>query len=246
MVKTECEIKFSEIASCQKTVAIIVAGGSSSRMKGIDKQFFSVGGKPVLQRTIEVFQDCDFIDRIVVVGKEETLLKLQTLVEENNLSKVTDVVSGGKNRAESVKKGVGAAGRDAGILLIHDGARPLVTKDIIESVKNAAELYGAAACGVPLKDTVKRIDLSGKILETPDRSSLVAIQTPQGFRTDVYKKALQSVGTLTEKITDDCMLVESIGESVYTVEGSYENIKITNPIDIVLAESILKERGELI
>ena len=244
MLKTECEIKFSEIASSGKTVAIIVAGGSSSRMQGIDKQFYPILSKPVLLRTLEVFNACDFIDRIVVVGKEENLLKLQNLVAEKQLDKVSDIVSGGENRAESVRRGIDASGEDAGLLLIHDGARPLITAEIIESVKNAAELYGAAAPGVPLKDTIKKIDASGKIIETPERDSLVSIQTPQGFRAEIYKKALLKAGELTDKITDDCMLVEAVGESVYIVEGSYENIKITNPIDIILAETILKERGE--
>ncbi len=244
MLKTECEIKFSEIATSGKTVAIIVAGGSSSRMQGIDKQFCPISGKPVLLRTLEAFNACDFIDRIVVVGKDDSLLKIQNLVADNKLEKVSDIVAGGGNRAESVRRGVEALGEDAGLLLIHDGARPLITAEIIESVKNTAELYGAAAPGVPLKDTIKKIDLSGKIIETPMRDTLVSIQTPQGFRSEIYKKALRNAGTLTDKITDDCMLVEAIGESVYIVDGSYENIKITNPIDVILAETILKERGE--
>jgi len=244
MVKQECKIEVLSTASGGKTVAIIVAGGSSSRMKGINKQFSLLLGKSVLLRSIEAFNNCNFVDRIVIVARPQDIPEVQRMVSDNSFSKVTDIVEGGSCRAESVKNGVLAAGDDAGIFLIHDGARPLVTREIIESVKNAAELYGAAACAVPLKDTVKKVDLSGKIIDTPDRSQLVAVGTPQGFKSDIYKKALVSVGELSDKITDDCMLVELSGQTVYTVEGSYDNIKITSPIDIIIAESILRERGE--
>lgn len=243
MVRTEYKFSFTEIEIPQKTTAIIVAAGNASRMDGIDKQLAPILGIPVIERSVKAFQEAAVIDSIVLVAREDKISEFQNLLSDK-YSKITDIIAGGSSRAESVKHGIEVCDRDTGIVLIHDGARPLVTDEIITAVKNAAELYGAAACAVPLKDTVKKIDLSGRIVETPRRSSLVSVQTPQGFRMDIYKKALQSVDTLSDEITDDCSLIELSGNQVYTVKGSYDNIKITTPIDITLAEAIIKRREE--
>jgi len=240
--KTEFSIQCDMVTDGGKTTAIIVAGGTASRMGGADKILLPLLGEPVLVRTVKAFENCPAVDNIVLVLRKDIINQVQNLVSEQGFHKVTDLVEGGVTRAASVKAGIAACGMDTDLLLIHDGARPLVTEDIIESVKQAAELYGAAAPGVPLKDTVKIVDPSGKIIETPDRRSLVAIQTPQGFKMPLY---VEAVSNLTDmEITDDCQLLERIGRSVYTVDGSYENIKITTPDDVAIAEGILKKRGE--
>ncbi len=240
--ENQFKIEFTAEETGGKTTAIIVAAGTASRMCGIDKIMLPVLNTPVIIRSILAFENCQEVDNIVVVLRKELVNAVQNLIEEHKISKVTDLVEGGSTRAESVSCGIAAIGMETDIVLIHDGARPLVTQDIIESVKNAAELYGGAAPAVPLKDTVKIIDSSGKILETPQRSTLAAVQTPQGFKMTIYKEALSK--NKNENLTDDCQLLEKIGVSVYTVEGSYENIKITTPEDISVAEEILRKRGE--
>lgn len=241
-LKQEFEIQCDMITDGGKTTAIIVAGGTASRMGGVDKILLPLVGIPAIIRSIKAFEESECVDNIVLVLRKDIVNKVQNLITEYGFGKVTDLVEGGVTRAESVKAGVTACGQDTDIILIHDGARPLVTADIIQSVKDAVELYGAAAPGVPVKDTVKIIDPSGKIIETPDRSSLVAIQTPQGFKMPLYVEALSHLENM--EVTDDCQLLEKLGHSVYTVDGSYENLKITTPEDVEIAEGILNKRGE--
>ena len=171
------------------------------------------------------------------------MLNIQNLVSEYKISKVTDIVEGGNSRAQSVINGITVCGHDVGLVLIHDGARPLVTEKIIKDVKNTAELYGAATCAVPIKDTVKIIDSTGRVVSTPKRDELRAVQTPQGFRFDVIRNAIAEFQGDYAEVTDDCSFVELVGGTVYTVNGSYENIKITTAEDIPIAEQMLKSRG---
>ncbi len=241
-LKPEFKLSFTAEESGGKTTAVIVAGGTASRMGGVDKILLPLDGVPTIVRSISAFEECESVHNIVVVLRKDIVNEVQNLIEKHGFKKVTDLQEGGDTRAESVKSGIAACGLDTDIVLIHDGARPLVTSQIIESVKEAAEFYGAAAPAVPLKDTVKIVDTSGEIVETPDRSSMVAIQTPQGFKMSLYKDALNK--NQDSGITDDCQLLERMGQSVYTVEGSYENIKITTPEDIEIAEGILRKRGE--
>ena len=241
MLSTEFKLEYKEIKSEGKITAIIVAAGSSTRMKGADKQFISLEGKSVISRTIEAFENCKDVSNIVVVTKKDSILKVQQEVEKYHFKKITDIVEGGNSRDESVKNGVNCC-PDSDILLIHDGARPLISEDIISAVVSSTEIYGAAACGVPVKNTIKIIEENGFIISTPDRSTLLEIQTPQGFKADIYKKALEMEKPNGVNITDDCMLVELLGEKVFTVMGSYENIKITTSEDVLFAESILKKR----
>lgn len=241
-LKSEFKLDFTAVDCGAKTTAVIVAAGTATRMGGVDKILTPLLDVPTIIRSIKAFEESQCIDNIVVVLRKDAVNTVQNLLTQHKLGKVTDLVEGGETRAESVKSGIAACGSDTDIVLIHDGARPLVTSQIILAVKDAVELYGAAAPAVPLKDTVKIVDSGGKIIETPNRSSLVAIQTPQGFKISVYKKALSE--NRDSGITDDCQLLERIGESVYTVDGSYENIKITTPEDIEIAEGILRKRGE--
>lgn len=244
MTKLEFKLEFCEVEAGTKIAAIIVAAGSASRMGGVDKQMLKIADTPVVIRSINAFAELDFIDSIVVVTKKESVLEIQNLIKEYNAQKVTDIVEGGDSRAQSVINGLTALPTDTEIVLIHDGARPLVTSDIINRVKEAAKLYGGATCVVPLKDTVKIIDEIGKVVSTPKRSSLAAVQTPQAFKLSKLKNAIALFSGDLSEITDDCSFLELVGEDVYTVEGSYENIKITTKEDIPQANEILKSRGQ--
>lgn len=244
MTKTEFKLDFKTVDEDSKISVIIVAAGSASRMGGVDKQFLKIAGTPVIIRSINAFSQLEFIDNIVVVTKKESVLSVQNIIKEYGVSKVTDIVEGGDSRAQSVINGLTALPYDTGVVLIHDGARPLVTSEIIERVKSAAELYGAATCVVPLKDTVKIVDEMGKVVSTPKRSTLAAVQTPQGFKLSKLKSAIADFRGNLSEITDDCSFVELVGGEVYTVNGSYENIKITTKEDLPQAEEILKNRGQ--
>lgn len=243
MLKTEFKIDVCTEETDGKTTAIIVAAGSSRRM-GTDKIFLPICEVPVIVRTLSVFAACDEVDNIVIVTRAENLLKMQNTVKEYNIAKVTDIVEGGETRLQSVINGVARA-TDSDILLIHDGARPLVSEDTVKSVKYAAQMYGAAVPCVAVKDTVKIVK-DGKIVKTPDRTLLFAAQTPQGAKTEIFRKSAAAYNGDAAKITDDAYLLELGGEDVYTVSGDYENIKITTPEDIITAENILKKRnGEI-
>lgn len=241
---TKCEFTYCKTETESKTVAIIEAAGGSQRIGDTDLLFKPLGNVPVLARSIKAFEECDFVNGIVVVTKEESLLAVQQLCKDYNLKKVTDIVSGGSNRAESVIRGVVAAGNDADILLVHDGARPLVTKEIIKEVYNAAALFGAAVCAVPLDCTVKIVNPAGVIVETPKSNELCAAQTPQGFSAEKYRSAVNCFSGDLSDIDDDSMLLEAVGETVHTTNGSSENIKIAKPEDFLFAENVLKKRGE--
>ncbi len=222
--------------------AIIVAAGSSSRMGGIPKQLLNVGGIPVLARTLLAFENAACIKNIVIVARECDILSFQLLAEKYLITKVTDIVEGGSCREESVKNGVMCLGCDTKCLLVHDGARPFVNEKIITDVAKAAEEFGAAACAVPVKDTLKVVE-SGIVTNTLDRSSVFSVQTPQGFSFELFKKSITSKNDLSV-FTDDCSVVEADGIKVHIVEGDYNNIKITTKEDISIAEGILASGGE--
>ncbi len=221
--------------------AVIVAAGKSSRMGGVDKLSAELGGKPVLLRTLQVFQRCKCIDEIVLVTRQERLLSLNALCQANELDKVRSIVAGGAARIDSVLAGIESVSAKAKLVAVHDGARPLVTEELIERTVAKAALTGAAAPAVHLKDTVKRVE-RGVILETPDRAGLAAIQTPQVFDRDLIEGALYQAKEQELALTDDCAAVERLGMKVHLTEGSDENLKLTTPIDLLLAELIWKER----
>ena len=241
MLLKEFELEFETLDEGGKTTAIIVAAGSSSRMNGTDKQLAKLSNIPVIIRSIMAFENVAEIDNIVVVTREDIVLKIQNLVSEYNLKKVTDIIAGGSSRAQSVINGI-AEVRDSDFVLIHDGARPLVSTEIINNTLSAAKMYGAAIPVVPVKDTVKIIDTSGKVKNTPDRKILMAVQTPQCFKMSVITDAIAKNAQNLDTITDDSLFVENAGGSVYTVDGSYENIKITTKEDLNFAENILNSR----
>jgi 2-C-methyl-D-erythritol 4-phosphate cytidylyltransferase len=235
---TENDIKKRGIA------AIIVCGGSSSRMKGVDKMFAEIGGKPVAALTIEKFCNNPFVESIVVVVKKENVLKMQQLCNKFDFKKVTDIVEGGNCRQESVACGLECVALDTEVVLIHDGARPFVSDTCIKNVIDAARKYNAATVAVGLKDTVKKVKSDGLVAGTPNRNDLVAVQTPQGFKADMYRSSVENLKDRLHEFTDDCSVVEAAGYPVYTVEGDYKNIKITTTEDLEYAEFLLM-RGNL-
>ncbi|HHW47541.1 MAG TPA: 2-C-methyl-D-erythritol 4-phosphate cytidylyltransferase [Clostridiaceae bacterium] len=224
--------------------SVIVAAGKGTRMNmDINKQYLEICGIPVLARTLQVFEDCRFINEIVLVVNEyEILYCKQNIIDEYGFTKVKTLVAGGLERQDSVYNGLLEVDKSCDIVLIHDGARPFAgEKNIIDSIYAAYE-FGASCVAVPVKDTVKRSDKDGFVVETLDRSALWLIQTPQTFKygliLDAHKKALEDgfIGT------DDASLVERLGHKPKLVMGGYDNIKITTREDIPVAEAILNCR----
>ena len=221
---------------------VVVAAGASTRM-GKEKLLLEIDGKPVLALTLSALQQSEHVDEIVVVTRPELFEAVGELRERYGLDKVTKLIVGGETRTESALAGVVAASKKAKIIAIHDGARPFVTDEVIADAVHYAVLYQAAAPAVPLKDTVK-IAEKGVVSETPDRASLYAVQTPQAFHADIIKGALTVAVNKELPITDDSAAVEMMGVKTRAVQGDPDNIKITTPQDLLLAETILKARGE--
>ena len=222
-----------------KIGALILAAGSGTRMASpITKQMMQLGGMSIVKRSVIAFDRCDVIDKIVVVAKEGELESIRS--ELSGIEKVELVVPGGESRAESAKNGLFALG-PCDYVAIHDAARPLVTPTMIKTVVAEAIKKGCATAAAVMADTVKEIDGEGRIVGTLDRNKLVRATTPQIFRRDLYERAVREAWT--SDVTDDNMLVERIGEPIYTVllEG---NVKITTKSDLEYAEMILAERGE--
>ena len=226
--------------------AVVVAAGSARRMEGIDKVLAALGGYPVLVHTLRAFQQCPLISEVVVVTREDLLVEIADLCRDFALTKVTKVVKGGKERIHSVQAGLNEVREDAELIAIHDGARPLLPPQVLEEVLQTAARTGAAAPAVPVTDTVKRAQ-DGLAVETVDRSTLFAVQTPQVFQADLIRAAVHKALEDGEVLTDDCAAVERLGMKVSLTRGSRENLKLTPPFDLVVGEAVLaaRERGEL-
>ena len=218
--------------------AVIVAAGNASRMGGIDKVMAQLGGEPMVKRTVRTFQNCEAISTIVIVTRENLILPITELCRE--FDKVTAVVTGGNSRQESVQRGLDALGNQVKLAAIHDGARPLITYEVIDRTVRAAHSYGAAAPAIPVKDTIKTVE-GGLVKNTPDRSKLRAVQTPQIFDYDLLRGALKKAYEEEAEVTDDCSAVERLGMKVKLVEGDERNIKVTTPMDLKIAEMLLEE-----
>ncbi|MBC8591613.1 2-C-methyl-D-erythritol 4-phosphate cytidylyltransferase [Wansuia hejianensis] len=221
---------------------IIAAAGMSNRMGSkINKQFIAIDNKPILAHTLEKFEQCQYIDEIILVSKEEEVEYCRKeIVRKYGFKKVNKIIRGGKERQDSIYNGLLALNEKTDIVLTHDGARPFVRiKNIEDGIKGVLE-YGACVIGVPVKDTIKVIDESKGIHHTPKRDLLWAAQTPQCFWTHLIKKGYEYA--ITEGIvgTDDSSLVEKMGHEVKMIMGNYDNIKITTPEDLIVAESISK------
>lgn len=228
----------------KNVTAIITAAGKGTRMQSdINKQYIELAGVPVLARTVSVFQQCAGIDDIIIVVNEEDInFCRKSIVQQYGFSKVKSLVSGGTERQNSVYKGLCAVGEDCGIVLIHDGARPFVSEKNIADCISGARNFGACGIGVKLKDTVKISDPEGFVADTPDRSRLWSIQTPQGFEFSLIKKAHDMAVQNNYLGTDDMVLVEMQGIPVKIIEGNYRNIKITTQEDLIIGEAFAASR----
>lgn len=219
--------------------AVIVAAGSASRMGGIDKVMAPLGGEPMILRTVRAFEDCEAVKEIVIVTREDLMGPIAELC--SGFTKIRSVVQGGSSRQESVKLGLLALSKEVRLAAVHDGARPLVSGELIDKVIRAAHSYGAAAPAIPVKDTIKVFE-GGFIAATPDRSTLRAVQTPQVMDRDLLLGALEKAEQEGTALTDDCSAVEHIGMRVRLVEGEERNLKVTTPLDLKIAELLLEEK----
>lgn len=226
-----------------KTIAILVAGGASKRFGGATpKQFLPLAGKPLLVWALEAFQACSAIDGICLVIPAEQQASVTEWPQTYQLDKLEWIVAGGKERQDSVLAGFKAIPR-ADYVLVHDGARPLVTAEVIERVLAGADDKGAAVPGLDVTETLKRVAKGGNVLTTVDRDEYATIQTPQGFRYTILAEALQEAVTDGFYGTDEAMLIERMGFPVSVVPGQRENIKITTPDDLKFAELLLGSKG---
>ena len=223
-----------------RCTALVAAAGSSSRMGGVNKLLELLDGVPVLVRTLTALQRAECVDEIVVATREEDLVAISQLCRTYGISKCTKVIRGGEDRVNSVLLAALEADPRSELLAVQDGARPLVTPELIDRVVELAARCGAAAPAVPVKDTIKMVD-GNTVESTPQRARLRAVQTPQVFQADLLKAALQGALDAGADVTDDCSAVERLGKPVTLTEGDERNLKITTPVDLVIAEALLKE-----
>ncbi|WP_343248314.1 2-C-methyl-D-erythritol 4-phosphate cytidylyltransferase [Diplocloster hominis] len=224
-----------------RCIAIVLAAGKGKRMGSeIQKQYLLLNGKPMIWYSLDTFQKCELIDEIILVtgaGEEEYCRR--EIVEKYRFSKVVSVIPGGRERYHSVANGLHAIS-ECDYVFIHDGARPFLTGDIIDRVYAAVKKYQACVVGMPVKDTIKVVDSQSFAVDTPDRSALWLIQTPQVFSYELIRKAYDLLLEQGDEaaVTDDAMVAELLlGTRVKLVEGSYRNIKVTTPEDLKIAEA---------
>lgn len=226
--------------SNEKIVAVVLAGGKGNRMNSpIQKQYMLLGGKPLLYYSLKAFEDSE-VDEIILVSGEEEYCRTQ-IIDPFCLRKVTTIVNGGKERYESVYRALTAI-KDCSYVLIHDAARPFLTQEIIRDTIDTVIASNACAVGMPAKDTIKIVDSDSFIRVSPDRSMVWQIQTPQAFRFDLIWEAYSVLMQSEDKnVTDDTGVLEKFYPyPVKLIKGSYRNIKVTTPEDIILAETLLK------
>ncbi|RBP44850.1 2-C-methyl-D-erythritol 4-phosphate cytidylyltransferase [Garciella nitratireducens] len=221
--------------------AIIVAAGQGTRMKaGVNKQYLLLQGKPILAHTIQVFERCELIHEvIVVVGKNEKLKCLQEIIRPYGYEKVKRIVIGGDTRQQSMYNGLKAVTPHTDIVITHDGARPLIHQEILKKSIQETQIHKATIVGVPVKDTIKMINENGFVHTTPKRDLVWIVQTPQSFSYGLIIEAHERAYKESFIGTDDATLVERIGHPIKIIKGEYDNIKITTPEDLIMAEAIL-------
>ena len=218
--------------------AVVPAAGSSTRMEGQDKLLLPLEEQPVLLHTLRALELCPYLAEIIVVTREDLIVPIGQLCRDAGLSKVRKVIVGGATRTHSVLAGLGELSSGAELVAIHDGARPLVSQEVLETVIFRAAECGAAAPAVPVKDTIKRAR------DTLERSELFAVQTPQVFQVDLIKAALVKALEDGAALTDDCGAVERLGIGVSLTQGDYCNLKITTPEDLAVAEALFAWREQ--
>lgn len=226
-----------------RAAVVIVAAGKGSRFGDSGKVLATLLNRPVLEYSIDAFEQSESISEVVLVAGEHTERAIEHLASAGNWNKVTRVVRGGASRQESTARGVDAVSRDADVILVHDGARPLIQPEQIEACVAAAREHGGAIVATPVTDTIKRVH-NGQIETTIDRSDLWAAQTPQGFHASTLRRMMRDAALSPSLVTDEASLAELSGESVRIVPGDASNIKITHPSDIVVAEALLRARKE--
>ena len=224
------------------TSAIIVCAGNSTRMGGMNKILLSLGNHLVIGVTMLAFQKCESVKEIIIVARESDIPAIREEAEKSGITKLKECTTGGNTRQESVINGIKKISKDTKLVAVHDGARPLVKPEHIEKAIKDANVFGGAALGVPVKDTIKVVD-DGIVTDTPPRKSLYITQTPQIFKRNLYFEGIDFALEHGLDFTDDCQLVEAIGGKVYMTTGDYTNIKITTPEDIKIAETLLEMRN---
>lgn len=224
--------------------AIVPAAGLATRMNGLDKQLEEIEEVPVIIHTLHALSYSDWIDEMVVVVRPDMVADIHALIKAYAVPKVRSVVTGGDSRQQSVERGIEAMSPQTAYIAIHDGARPLVSQTVIAQTMLDAMRYQAAAAAVPVADTIKIADQDKKITSTPDRKNVYAVQTPQAFEAGRYRQALSLAKEQNKDYTDDCQLMEAAGFPVYLSTGDYDNFKITTPVDLLLAQSLVRCREE--
>lgn len=228
-----------------KVTALIPCAGQSTRMGGaVKKPFLQVGGRPLLCYTLDIFQNHPGIEEIVLVaGAEETAYCKTEIAEKYGFTKVRAVTAGGRERQDSVAAGLALLAPETEWVVVHDGVRPLLKPETLTLALDKAREKGCAVLGVPVKDTIKRVNSELLVLETPPRQELWQVQTPQIFQAEVLRKAYREAARLGWLATDDASLVEKLGEKVFMVQGEYSNIKVTTPDDLPYCREMLKVRS---
>lgn len=227
------------------TTAILLAAGSSQRMNGTNKQLAKINGVPTFIMSALALERSKSVDEIVVVAREEDETRFRALLTGYKITKFTTLVMGGKTRHFSVMNGVAAVSESCDFIAVHDSARPLVSVEAIDNVIADAKKYGAAFLAVPVKDTIKVIDESGFISDTPDRATLYSAQTPQVFRKAEFIQAAEKLGNSAINATDDCRIIELTGGKVHITLGEYSNIKITTEDDLAIANILDEKRRQV-
>ena len=220
------------------TSAVVAAGGSASRMDGINKLLVLLNDMPVIAYSLIALQYSPFIDEIIIASSQESLLPISEICRQYGINKAKKVILGGQNRPESVYKALCECSPQAEFALVHDGARPLIDEKLIGAVCEKAYAFRCATAAVPVKDTIKVV-ADGLVVQTPARESLYAVQTPQVTDMDLLKGALTDALRAGEIVTDDCAAVERLGFQPAIVPGYYENLKITTPEDLDIAQALL-------
>ncbi len=222
-------------------VGIIVAAGKSERMGAkVDKAFVSLGVKPVLAYSLEVFEECADIDSVIIVAKKDRVPAARGMAQMFGCSKVERVVAGGTKRQDSVQAGLAALGEDVRFVVIHDAARPCVTTELISGTLKVAKRYGAGLAAVKIADTIKRVERGTTVNETVDRSKLWSVQTPQAFKLDLLREAYETVNKKGLTVTDEGSAVELVSDKVHIVPSTWTNMKITTADDLPIAAAMLK------
>jgi len=220
---------------------IIVAGGKSERMGGgIDKAFLSLGTKPVVVYSLLAFEKCRDIDEVILVVRKDRIDAARQAARMFGCNKVKKVIAGGTLRQQSVMNGLAEASEDVDIVVVHDGARPCLTSDLISQAINSAKQHGSGVAAVKITDTVKSVEKGMIIAGTVDRTKLWLVQTPQAFKMDLLRKAFQLVEKKKIKVTDEASAVELVSNGVWLVASSSSNIKITSPDDLTLAAALMR------